>query len=301
MGEREDEFYESLRKEAQAPGPARGDDDGADEAPVEAGEASEPAAPTKAPERSPAPLTRRNLFEHHDAHPLLLDIVLLEKYGPIWLDWEFETLWSEIEEDFEQATISVHNRNKVQATRTCHLVDTPWEAWETFVIVCQAFNNNVPNFRTLYRPSPAQIMCAVDIMRRLRKVEFSEEVGKFIAACFLDEGVVFTPPPVDFAQEWASRPVYKCKDCGRVDRDYDNDVCDSCGASQSSLVKELERDFRPVQARYEQIIGQGEDRDELQETPEDVQTAKLLIARDYVRMRRDQLQAQLTVIQNGRT
>lgn len=247
-----------------------------------------------------APLSKRNLFEHHDSHPILLSMVLLDRYNYEWLDWEPETLWTEIKDDFKQPTISVHTRNKIQAVKTCHLVDTAWKAWETFYVVCQAFNNNVPNFRTLDAPSTAQIMNAVSIMKQIADHEFSEEVAQFVAACCLEEGVIFLPDPIDFAQEWAANPRYRCSQCGRIDRDDDNDVCDHCGAPESSLKKEFERDYRPVKARYEECIRKGDDRDELQETLVDIQVARLLVARDYMLERKKNLIQQAEAVRDGK-
>ena len=295
-GTHEDRFIGALRKEAAQELPPPEEEDAQSPVSVETTEPEEPKP--AAGKGGSAPLTPRNVFEHHDSHPLLLDMLLIRKFGPLWLDWEPETIWTEIKDDFKQATISVHNRNKIQAVKLCHLLDTPWTAWEQFVVVCQSLNNNVPNFRTLQKPTIAQVMSAVDIMDRIREAKFSEEVLKFISACFLDEGVVYLPPPVDEAQQWASEPRYRCKRCGKIDRDDDNDICDSCGASSKHLVKALERDYRPVKARYDECVRLGDDRPELQETPEDVQTARLLVARDYVLSRREQLRQQVRVMRD---
>jgi len=167
-------------------------------------------------------------------------------------------------------------------------------------VVLQALNNNIPSFHTMQKPTVAQIMMALDVMGKIDTQTLSEEVEMFIAAAFLDEGVYYLPPPVNVAQDWASRPRYRCRKCGRIDRDDDNDVCDSCGAPDSELTKELERDHRPVEARYRKCVSLGDDRDELQETVVDVQVAKLLVARDYVLYRQRQLSEQLRVVQNGR-
>ncbi|MHA2334905.1 MAG: hypothetical protein ACXAEU_22950, partial [Candidatus Hodarchaeales archaeon] len=90
--------------------------------------------------------SKSNIFDHHSTHPITLSAVLLSKYGYQWLDWEPETLWQEIKDDFN-SVISVHNRNKIQAVKTCHVVSTPWKRWEVFSVVVMAFTNNVPNFR----------------------------------------------------------------------------------------------------------------------------------------------------------
>lgn len=250
-------------------------------------------------ELQPHPLTATNFLSHHDTHPLLLSLVILDRYGTDWLDWEAETLAAELKDDFRQSSISALNWQQIQAVRTCHVTPSPWKAWEVFCVVLQALNNNIPSFHTMQKPTVAQIMAALDIMGKIDTHTLSEEVEMFIAAAFLDEGVFYLPPPANVAQEWASRPRYRCRKCGRIDRDDDNDVCDSCGAPDSELEKELERDHRPVEAQYNKCLLLGDDRDELQETVVDVQVAKLLVARDYVLYRQRQLSEQLRAIQNA--
>jgi ribosomal protein L37E len=249
-------------------------------------------------EPSDTPVRRRNVFTHHDSHPLLLDMILLKKYGPIWLTWEAETVWDEIADDFKQ-TVSAGNVGKIQAVKTCHLVETPWKAWEGFNPVCQALNNNIPDFRSLQKPTPAQVILAVTLMNIIKREEFSNEVSMYIAACFLDEGIFYLPPPVTFAQKPAMRLQYRCKKCGRVDVDEDNVMCDSCGAPQSQLVKEPTWDPTPVEKRYNEIIRQGDDHDVLQETTIDVQVAHLLVARNYVEFRNRQLREQAKAVDRG--
>jgi hypothetical protein len=246
------------------------------------------------------PFGKHNFLVHHDTHPLVLDVLLLSKYGTDWLDWEPETIIAELKDDFRQSGISTLNWQQIQAVKTCHNTEAPWKAWEVFCVVCQALNNNIPNFHMVQKPTIAQVMVALDIMGRIDKHSFSEEVAKFVAASFLDEGVYYLPPPANFAQEWASAPRYRCAKCGKVDRDDDNYVCDTCGAPESDLKKEYERDWRPVKTRYDEIVAQGEDHDMLQETVVDVQVAKLLVARDYVLYRRHQLKKQLKVVQDAK-
>lgn len=277
MASRAEELYEALLKVGQSP-------------------EEKPKPPQEKPQA--ASFGKKNLFIHHDSHPLLLDIVLLKTFGVDWLAWEAETLWSEIQRVFKQPPLPVHNRNKIQAVRTAHLVEAPWTDWETFTVVSQALNNNIPNFQVLHKPTPPQIMNAVSILGRVAERMFSDEVQKFIAACFLDESLYYLPPPVDFAQDEAAMLRYRCTKCGNMDRDDSNEECDVCGAPESALRKEPTFDVESVKKRYKQILSQGDDRDELQETVEDIQVAKLLVARDYVAHRDSQLAEQTRALGN---
>jgi len=278
MATREEELYEVLLKVGQT--------ENADQ------------TPAKIESPRPASFSRKNAFIHHDVHPLLLDLLLINEFGIVWLAWEAETLWSEIQRVFGQPPLPVHNKNKIQAVRTAHVVESPWEDWETFVVISQALNNNIPNFQILHKPTPAQIMNTVSILNRIRELIFSDEVQKFIAACFLDESIYYLPEPVEFAQDEAAMLRYRCSKCGNMDRDDSNDHCDICGAPESALRKEAKFDWRPVAKRFKNIVSKGEDRDELQETIEDIQVAKLLVARDYCNLRDQQLAEQTRELEN---
>jgi hypothetical protein len=228
-----------------------------------------------------------------------LDILLTSKYGPQWLTWDPETIWSEIEVDFG-VNPSVHTRNKVNALKTMHVVDAPWTEWEVFAVACQALNNNIPDFRILQKPTPAEIITAVDIMAKVKKREFSEEVGRFVAACFLDAGIVYLPPPVGFAQRYASMPRYKCTTCGKVDSDDDNEICDSCGAPQRYLEKTLRHDPAPVKSRYKEVMADGANRDYwLMDDTEDVQVAKLIVAKRRSSEAEAAMKTQLEAVRHG--
>ena len=223
--------------------------------------------------------SRKRVFSYWKSHPMYLDMLLLEAFGPQWLDWEPETIWAEIQDDFKAKSISVHVRNKINAMKLLHVATSPWTEWEVFTVTVQALNDNIPDFRMLQKPSPDQIIAAVAIMNKVKEQKFSEEVGRYVAACFLDEGIYFLPDPVGFAQEYAAQPEYRCSKCGNVDTDEGNNMCDACGAPQAALKLYLKRDFRPVATRFQKVMADGDSRDyDLEENEVDVQVAKLVRA-----------------------
>jgi hypothetical protein len=227
----------------------------------------------------PTPFTMKSMFSYGVSHPVLLDLVLFRKFGPTWLEWEPETIWSEIKDEFGATSISVLVRNKINAVKLLHIMDTPWTEWEVFSAVAQTFNDNICDFRVLQKLSPDHIIASINIMSKIKDLKFSEEVGRFITACFLDDGIFYLPPPVQFAQIYASEPQYICKNCGNIDTDEDNNVCDVCGAPQSFLEYRLKRDYRPVEERFNKVLEDGARRKyALEENMVDVQVAKLLRA-----------------------
>jgi len=242
--------------------------------------------------------SKKSAFRRQDAHPLVLDMILLDRFGPEWLTWEPETVWSEIEAEFGVSP-GVHARNKINALKTMHVVDTPWSEWEVFSVVCQALVDNIPDFKMLQKPSVSDVIRAVTIMKKVKSQDFSEEVGRYIAACFLDDSVIFLPEPVEFAQPYAEMPRYRCTQCGNVDTDTENEMCDSCGAPQRFLEKGPTHDPAPVRERYGEVKKAGESRNFwLTETAEDIQVAKLLSAEHLVAESESRLQDQLKAVRN---
>lgn len=154
-----------------------------------------------APKEKVSSITVVNLFRNPDAHPLVLDLALLRKYGPEWLGWELETLQQRIQKDFNTPTVSDLNLEKVQACKTLHLVDTYWLQWEVFSPCTKALNGVFADFRTLVPPTVGECMIAVDIANRIRQdVPWSEEVETYIGIVHRHDDILLTQPPLDFAR-----------------------------------------------------------------------------------------------------
>lgn len=218
----------------------------------------------------PRPFSARNLFVHHDTHPIVLDIKLMDQYGTDWFEWEPETLWREIMDDFRAPSISDHVKGKVQAVKTIHISDWCFTKWEIFCPICQALNNNIPDFEVLRRPTISQLFAAVDMMTMIRNdVEFSQEVQDFIGAAMIDSGVTYAPQPLAFCQDEILR-------------------------FQEELGRPV--DPEPVKEKYKQMLSVPAEEVVLEETPVDVQVAKLIIARDYLSLRRAQMKQQLRIL-----
>ena len=271
------------------------------------------------PSKVPPPLVQSEepiirFFGFHDAHPVALTMALMEKFGSEWFEWEPEVLRSEIVSSFHTTNVSEHNWQKIQAVRT--LVSTVgfWQEWHIFEKLIQALNNNIPRFDILQRATVSQLMAGVDIANTIRVDAFGREIQAYVAACALDEGVVYVPPPIDFAQGLLSCPKYRCPVCGTVDTDDMGDgKCDyCCGRFQhehplsmkpspyvdndagTKVQKFLENDPEPIRLRFEQLQREGIENFTLSdESPEDVQAAKLMVAYQYMRHRQQQLVDQL--------
>lgn len=273
---------------------------------------------TKSDPDAGTPISIRNLFTHHDTHPIVLDFALLKTFGLEWLNWESETIYAEVHRLFN-SQISEHARAKIQVLKTLHLSDMPWAKWQVFEKVIQGLNNNIPRWDVMQAPAIEQLYAGVDMMNTLRKVDFSEEVKLYMASAVLHEDVLYVPPPLEFVQPHVAQPHYLCRDCGNEDSALFHDgVCDTCTrkfAPGSTLAMEpdpaaikagrgknlqlvLKFDPTPAEKRWNEVKAQPMTAVALQENETDTQVAKLLVARDYMNVRRKQLAEQLTALKS---
>lgn len=142
-----------------------------------------------------------NLFQHPDSHPVVLDLLLLRKYGPDWLSWESEFIREKIPVDFPTKDLSDLNMEKIQAVRVLHLNDTFWQRWENFNPIVQVFNNQFPDFQKLQVPATAMIAVAIDTAKRIREdVKWSPEVVDYMRMVCRYDGVFRPPEPLGFLE-----------------------------------------------------------------------------------------------------
>jgi hypothetical protein len=160
--------------------------------------------PEKLAEETPAaraPLPHINLFQHPDSHPAVLDILLLQKYGPEWMLWEPETLALRIPQDFHTQEVSDLNMSKIQAMKTLHVVDTPWSEWEVFIWCAMPCNGLFPDFEMMQVPTVAQCLVAIDTFNMVRQdVAWSDEVKVYLATVWRHEGMFCPTDPASFVE-----------------------------------------------------------------------------------------------------
>ncbi len=98
---RDSDRQRNLTKESEAiiPSSLSNIDDRAQEQ-IETAQGSASVKSTAHPEPVPSKITIINIFQHPDAHPYVLDLLLLRKYDPEWVEWEPETLRRHSMHDF---------------------------------------------------------------------------------------------------------------------------------------------------------------------------------------------------------
>jgi len=239
--------------------------------------------------------TEGRVFEDPNAHPLILYLLCMKYLDESWPTWISDTILMEIERIFAVKTLP-ENFNKLQAAKTLHASDTFWEEWEIFKNIVLALNGEPLSLQTIHAPHTAQIMNALEIANLIRAQEYNEEIARFVAACLLHDDVHYAPPPMDFSQPYISQPMYKCKDCSKTASALPpyRGVCESCAKIYEgpkalnfkpkndvghNVEYYLVYNYDSIQKRYEQLS--KETSPYINETPEDIQCAKLIIARDY--------------------
>jgi len=227
-----------------------------------------------------ARISKKNLFVHHDTHPVVFDVALLAQYDLDWFLWLPQTLWQEIKRDFRVPSISDHTCAKIQALRTLHINEWFWTRWEVFCWITQALNNNIPDFQVIQKPSIAQLLHAVDIAEMVRTgEEFSQEVQGWVASCLVDDGVFYAPKTIAFCQDEIVQLLGELK----IDN-FEN------------LISSVQERFREVQSLTDEAWRSSPE-PILQENVVDIQVAKLKVSEDYLAMRRRQLKDQLRLLQ----
>ena len=140
--------------------------------------------------------TKSLLFGWHDAHPVVLGKLILEAFGKESLEWESQALRQSIIKELGAKSISVVNWQKIEAFRSLLVSSSCWEAWEVFENIILALNNVIPDPTTLQKCSIAQLLNGVNIVNKIRKETWSEEVYKYIGACAMDQGVHLATKPI---------------------------------------------------------------------------------------------------------
>lgn len=262
------------------------------------------------------PVNLRNLFTNPDGHPVVIDFALQRQFHEDWFRWQPETLWDEITKEFS-TQISELCRHKVRALQTIHTSPWPWKRWSVFEKVAQTLNGNFPDFKNVQKLSLPELYCAVDMLDTLQKEkQYSDEVRLYMAASVLEENVFLVPAPLDFIQLEVSQPHYHCNDCGTEEPALFHDgICSHC---TDRMHPYQNMTMQPMQSKVAAGFGKNvsvtvrydpasiaKRWQEVKAVPfasfqpnledeADMQCSRLMLARDYMNIRRKQLAEQIT-------
>lgn len=238
------------------------------------------------------------IWRSADAHPLALMLLLLDKYGQEYLWWHPDVLKLTLQRDGIAISETVWNR--VLAGRVVLTSPSPWRQWEVFHWVCRALNGAAPNFVYLEKPELGHLVSGWEIMRAVdRSRPTASAVDKFVAASFQDDGQVWIPPPLDFAQRELEQRKLHCTSCEAIFRDDDDIRCLSCGSDKLQKVPypfaELAAEVRGLWTARSGL-GIADAINNLPETPAGSCAYRLLVEWEYARDVRTHLVEQLRML-----
>jgi hypothetical protein len=137
--------------------------------------------------------------------PVIFDIIMLSSFGKDWLEWEPETLWQALE-PINGGVISQENKDKIQAVKTLHVTDAFWEDMHAFEKMGLALNGIHVVFNLMQDFTTEQIAKAVVISSRIKTgIPFSEDVKAYVGTKAHEEGFVYLPPILEFAQPYLNK------------------------------------------------------------------------------------------------
>jgi len=118
---------------------------------------------------------------------------LNERYGKSWWDWEPETIWQTLTNDF-MGHPNDELKNLIQALQVICRTNFPFEDWSTFEKVGHALNSNHVTFDHVQLMELDQIAYTIEVLNTLRKgVAWSDDVLAYVAASAKHCGVVYLP------------------------------------------------------------------------------------------------------------
>lgn len=176
----------------------------------------------------------KSIWRHPSANPIVLMLLLLDKYGQEYLEWHPDVLKMTLDRDGIALSNSVWN--KILAGRVILMSPSPWRQWEVFHWVCRALAGESPNFVYMEEPQIGHMAAGYAMMKIVdASRDTAWEVDKFVAAVFKNEGISFIPQPLDFAQAELEEKKIECTHCNALHRDDNDTRCITCGSDQ--LVK----------------------------------------------------------------
>lgn len=189
------------------------------------------------------PVTMRNIWVHHDASPMALMLILLDRYGEDLFEWEPETLKLTIDRELREPSNSVWT--KILAARTIIHSPSPWRQWEVFHWCALGLSGSSPNFHYMEEPEIGHLLAGMDFMNTVDpERETQEEVDKFIAVAFKQEGIVYLPELFSEAREQLEEPMLECQDCGNKFEDDLDLRCISCASTKLTKIPYEHADAR---------------------------------------------------------
>ena len=141
----------------------------------------------------------KSLFTQRFIAPRVYMELLVSQYGPEWVEWAAETLWSEIRDD-TRAKITDEVRDKINALRVFLTTDNFWQEFPSFEKIIIAFNDRYVDPEHVQVCIPEELAYGLTVAGQIREKEFSSEIVHYIRGCCEEAGLAVYPRSFRFAQ-----------------------------------------------------------------------------------------------------
>lgn len=125
----------------------------------------------------------------------ILNSLIIKVYSSRCYNWEPETLWLEILDDFNLKSLNDFTKNKINAVVALNTSDSFYNQWEVFENIGKAFNSQDVFFEDLTPLSPEELTWTV-IEAKLNDDDngtYSYDVLEYIKTCLKASGVATCP------------------------------------------------------------------------------------------------------------
>ena len=166
----------------------------------------------------------RSVLENEDAFATSLLAIALDNYGTDVFDWDPETLWIELAEDFGVKLPQV-NKDKLQALITAYTTDLVYVSVEVFNNVCNVLSGSQANFKRWDPLTPEEALwglyelslnLSIDRKPGEGPPDFSHEIKQYLGVVLNQDGI-FDPPDLlriaefdtsNDIEQWADDPEF---------------------------------------------------------------------------------------------
>ena len=188
----------------------------------------------------------RDLLIDNETPATMLHCLVLKEYSSRCYNWEFETLWYEIQDDFRIEFLSDFAKAKISAVITLNTSDRFYVQWEAFEDVGKAFNHQDVHFEDLTPLSPEELTWTI-LEAKLNDDDenpFTDDVMDYIKTCFKAAGVSTCPK---FINKWVRYNTYHKFD-ENIEQTYQKRI-EAYSLMQIDKIIELSRRYFNVDIR----------------------------------------------------
>jgi len=143
----------------------------------------------------------KSVFRERFIPPGIYLRILSGKYSKSWLEWDPETLWTEIRDDFGSG-VSDEVRDKINALRVFLTTHNFWDDFDVFEKIVIAFNDRYVDVEHIQVCLPEELGYGLTVANSIVMHSFNGEIKAYIQACCHQAGLLVCHRSFAFAQPY---------------------------------------------------------------------------------------------------